>query len=130
MSSRILSRFVFKVVYSNLNTTWVTDQKMVSYTFTKIIKEADKNWHSIRIELPQNYMANLWLGHQFTFGVVTWYVDIFIGQSVGTQNVTRRATTQETQTNGRTFSYALISMSNLKLLCRMDSIADVKRFVN
>ena len=37
---------------------------------------------------------------------------------------------QETQTNGQTFSNALISMSNLKLLCRMDSIADVKRFVN
>ena len=75
-------------------------------------------------------LANLWLGHQFTFGVVTWYVDIFIGQSMGTQNVTRRATMQETQTNGQTFNYALISMSNLKLLCRMDSIADVKRFVN
>ena len=57
-------------------------------------------------------------------------VDIFIGQSVGTQYVTRCATMQETQTNGETFSYALTSMSNLKLLCRMDSIADVKRFVN
>ena len=62
--------------------------------------------------------------------MVTWYFDIYIGQFVGTQNVTRRTIMQETQTNGQTFSYALTSMSNLKLLCRMDSIADVKRFVN
>ena len=34
-------------------------------------------------------LGNSRLEHLFTFGVVTWYIDIFFGQSVGTQNVTR-----------------------------------------
>ena len=68
---------------------------MISYPFTKIIKEADENWHLSELNCRKTTLANLWLGHQFTFGVVTWYVDIFIGQSMGTQNVTSRATMQE-----------------------------------
>ena len=82
MSSRVLSRLVSKVVYSNQNTTWVTDQKkMISYPFTKIIKEADENWHLSELNCRKTTLANLWLGHQFTLGAacVTWYVDILIG---------------------------------------------------